>query len=384
MNFKEKLQALIRLIENLLSDPEDDVQYKQWHEDIDEIIYTLDCSEVEELYLDKIVEMYDDQIKRGIKRTHSMLSIPSKETLDTLLNRNQIEQRTPAWYAQMSTIISASELGRLFASPRERGKLVISKTESPQPRSQQLATLSDRMSAFDWGIRFEPVVKQIYEDKHGVTLKELGRLIHETDPRCSASPDGLVYHCPNDVRTGRLIEIKCPVTREIDDNIPKDYYSQMQMQLHVTGLQYCDYVEAVFSSKYKNGNNIKQEGPSQYNGVVALVRYATPKVDQEFYYVYSPINCPDEWTPPLVEGEELVEMTPWRLMEWREHLVARNEEWWLSLKPMMDAFWNDVEKAKRGEFTVPESSRPPKKPKEEKCIIHFHKVDENGNECVPT
>lgn len=382
MNFKEKLQILIGLIENLLSEPEDDVQYKQWHEDIDEIIYTLDCSEVEELYLDKIVEMYDDQIKRGIKRTHSMLSVPSKETLDILLNRKQIEQRTPAWYAQMTTIISASELGRLFASPRERGKLVVSKMESPLPRSQQLATLSDRMSAFDWGIRFEPVVKQIYESKHEVTLKELGRLIHETDPRCSASPDGLVYHCPYDIRTGRLIEIKCPVTREIDDNIPKDYYSQMQMQLHVTGLQYCDYVEAVFSSKYKSGNNIKQEGPSQYNGVVALVRYATPKADQEFYYVYSPINCSDDWTPPLAEGEELVEMTPWRLMEWREHLVARNEEWWLSLKPMMDAFWEDVEKAKRGEFVVPESSRSAKKPKEEKCIIHFHKLDENGNECV--
>ena len=120
MHFKEKLQVLIGLIENWLSEPEDDVQYKQWHADIDEIIYTLDCSELEELCLDRIVEMYDDQIKRGIKRKHSMLSVPSKETLDALLNRKQIEQRTPAWYAQMSTILSASELGRLFSSPRDR------------------------------------------------------------------------------------------------------------------------------------------------------------------------------------------------------------------------------------------------------------------------
>jgi len=65
--------------------------------------------------------------------------------LDTLLNRKQIEQRTPAWYAQMSTILSASELGRLFSSPRERGKLVMSKTETPQPRLQQLATFSEYM-----------------------------------------------------------------------------------------------------------------------------------------------------------------------------------------------------------------------------------------------
>jgi len=381
MHFKDKLQILIGLIENWLSEPEDDVQYKQWHTDVDEIIYTLDCSEWEEVYLDKIVEMYDDQIKRGIKRKHSMLSVPSKETLDALLNRKQIEQRTPAWYAQMATILSASELGRLFGSPRERGKLVMSKMESPLPRSQQLATFSDHMTAFDWGIRFEPVVKQIYEAKHGVTLKELGRLIHETEQRCSASPDGLVYHCPYDIRTGRLIEIKCPVTREINDNIPKDYYSQMQMQLHVTGLQHCDYVEAVFVSRYKNGNNVQHEGPSQYNGFVALVRYEVMKGDQEFYYVYSPINCPDHWTPTFAEGEEIIEITPWKVMEWREHLVARNEEW-TALKPMMDVFWEDVDKAKKGEFVVPESTRTTKKPKEEKCMIHFHKVDENGNEFV--
>jgi hypothetical protein len=240
------------------------------------------------------------------------------------------------------------------------------------------------MNAFDWGIRFEPVVKQIYEHKYGATIKELGRLVHETDPRCSASPDGLVYDCANHVRTGRLIEIKCPVTREINDTIPKDYYSQMQMQLHVTGLQHCDYVEAVFSSKYKNSNNIKQEGPSQYNGNIALIRYAELQGDQEFYYAYSPINCSEDWTPTLEEEEEVIEIIPWKLMEWSEHLVARSEEWWQSLKPVMDAFWEDVGKAKKGEFTVPESTRAPKKPKEEKCIIHFHRVDENGNEYVPT
>ena len=384
MNFKEKLEVLIGLIENWLSDPEDNIQYTQWHENLRGIIYTLDFSELEELYLDKIVEMYDDQIKRNLKRTHTMMTSIPKEVLDTLLNRKQIEQRTPAWYAQMTTILSASELGRLFASPRERGKLVMSKIESPLPRSQQLATFSDHMSAFDWGIRFEPVVKQIYEDKYGATIKELGRLIHEVDPRCSASPDGLIYDCPDHIRTGRLIEIKCPVTREINDTIPKDYYSQMQMQLHVTGLQHCDYVEAVFCSKYKATNNIKQEGPSKYNGYIALIRYAELKGGQEFYYVYSPINSSEDWTPALNEEEEIVEIIPWRLMDWSEHLVVRNEEWWLSLKPVMDSFWDDVQKARKGEFVIPESTRVAKRPKEEKCLIHFHKVDENGNECTST
>ena len=377
MNVKEKIQILIDLIENWLSDPADNTQLTEWHKEVDEIIYTLDCSEVEETCLIRIVEMYDEQIRKGLKRTHSMLTVSTKEELDTLLARTQTEQRTPAWYAQMSTILSASELGHLFASPYERGKFVISKTKPPAPRYQPLAIPSDRMMAFDWGIRFEPVVKQIYEEKYGVTLKELGRMVHPVDPRCSASPDGLIYDCPKNERTGRLIEIKCPATREVDGKISKKYLWQMQMQLHVTNLQYCDFVEAVIVSKYNN--TVHQEGPSHYYGYVAVIRYAEMKGDQEFYYVYSPINCDADWVPDIKEEEELIEITPWRLLQWSEQLVVRSEEWWTSLKPMMDTFWEDVEKAKQGLFVEPESSRT-KKTKVEKCLIHFHKVDEDGKE----
>ena len=377
MNVKEKIQILIDLIENWLSDPADNTQLTEWHKEVDEIIYTLDCSEVEETCLIRIVEMYDEQIRKGLKRTHSMLTVSTKEELDTLLARKQTEQRTPAWYAQMSTILSASELGHLFASPYERGKFVISKTKPPAPRYQPLAIPSDRMMAFDWGIRFEPVVKQIYEEKYGVTLKELGRMVHPVDPRCSASPDGLIYDCPKGERTGRLIEIKCPATREVDGKISKKYLWQMQMQLHVTNLQYCDFVEAVIVSKYNN--TVHQEGPSHYYGYVAVIRYAEMKGDQEFYYVYSPINCDADWVPDIKEEEELIEITPWRLLQWSEQLVVRSEEWWTSLKPMMDTFWEDVEKAKQGLFVEPESSRT-KKTKVEKCLIHFHKVDEDGKE----
>jgi hypothetical protein len=73
-------------------------------------------------------------------------------------------------------------------------------------------------------------------------------------------------------------------------------------------------------------------------------------------------------------------MIPWRLVQWSEQLIIRNEEWWTSLKPTIDAFWEDVEKARRGEFNIPESTRPSKKPKIEKCMIQFHKMEENTME----
>lgn len=377
MRFQDKIKDLIGLFDNWLSDPQDETQLEQWRDAAETVADSFEFNNTEQEYIDKLIDMYEQQYSKKIEwqRRQSQTSIVTKEKLDELLNRKQLVQRTPEWYQQMATIISASELGKLFASPRERAKLVLSKTVPYPERNQPLAVMSNYMSAFDWGIRLEPVVKQIYEARYGATVKELGRLSHPTDPRCMASPDGLVYHCPLNQRTGRLIEIKCPVTREIDGTIPKDYYAQIQMQLHVTGLTICDYVEAVFSSKYNHMP--MKEGPCLYSGSIALVRYEEPKNTQEFYYVYSPLHCESDWQPDIQENEEIVEIVPWRLYQWSEQQVRRSEEWWQALTPTMDAFWKDVELAKRGEFTVPDSTRVVKA-KAEPCMIQFHKLDEFG------
>jgi hypothetical protein len=372
-SFQQRLTEFLQILDQWLSDPEDSVQQEEWNASAEWIAYAYEFSEVEQDYVDYLLDMFREQHEaQRAQRSQIPTTLPSHAQLDELLGRKQLEQRTPEWYAQMSTIISASELGSLFAAPRQRATLVVSKTVPPVPRQQPLAVPTDHSRAFDWGIRFEPVVKQIYEWKYGVTMKELGRLHHPTDPRCTASPDGLIYDCPKNERRGRLIEIKCPVTREITGIIPKDYYAQMQMQLHVTGLDICDYVEASFSSPYPRIE--RQEGPSQFDGYIALIRYAESRGTQDFYYVYSPIQAEADWQPEHAENEEIVEIIPWRLMRWSEQQVMRSEEWWRSLQPFIETFWEDVEKAKRGEFTIPDSTRVSKRALDS-CQIVFHRED---------
>lgn len=380
-----KIAEWLTLIENWMSPPEDYVQLEQWLESANELADMYEFSDAEERLLDEILRRYEIQFRRRLEllpslRPPTVSDLPTPEQLEELTTRKQTEQRTEAWYRQMSEIISASELGQLFAAPRQRAKLVLSKTLPYVPRNAPLAVYSDQMSAFDWGIRFEPVVKQIYIEKYGTTLKELGRLHHPTQPTCTASPDGLVYHCPKGVRTGRLLEIKCPVSREIDGTIPKDYYTQMQMQLHVTGLRQCDYIEAEFASPYQSF--LPKQGPTEYSGTIALVFTRRPDGSGSFEYRYGPVNGPADWEPMVEENEEVVEWIPWRLMRWSEQVVARNEEWWEALQPVLRTFWEDVERAKRGEFVVPESTRPSKRAKTadppSTCLIQFQRLDENG------
>jgi hypothetical protein len=373
--FQQRLTEFLEVLDQWLSDPEDSVQQEEWMASAEWIAYAYEFSEVEQDYVDYLLDMFREQ-HEAQRAQRAPITLPSHAQLDELLGRKQFEQRTPEWYAQMSTIISASELGNLFAAPRQRATMVVSKTVPPVLRQQPLAVPTDHSRAFDWGIRFEPVVKQIYEWKYGVTMKELGRLHHPTDPRCTASPDGLIYDCPKNERRGRLIEIKCPVTREITGVIPKDYYAQMQMQLHVTGLDICDFVEASFSSPYPRIE--RQEGPSQFDGYIALVRYAESRGTQDFYYVYSPIQAEADWQPEHAEDEEIVEIIPWRLMRWSEQQVMRSEEWWRSLQPFIETFWEDVEKAKRGEFTIPDSTRISKRALDP-CQIVFHREDASNS-----
>lgn len=387
MSFASRLKITewLSLVEQWLSPPEDHVQLEQWLQSADELAYAYEFTEAEDRSVDFILQCYETQFRRRLELLPALrlqqpdrLS-PSTEQLDELTARKQTEQRTEAWYRQMTEVISASEVGQLFAAPRQRAKLVLSKTVPYVPRNAPLAVYSDQMSAFDWGIRFEPVVKQIYVEKYGTTLKELGRLHHPTQPTCTASPDGLVYHCPKGIRTGRLLEIKCPVSREIDGTIPKDYYTQMQMQLHVTGLHHCDYIEAEFASPYQS--ILPKQGPTHYSGMIALVFSPQADGSGSFDYRYSPVNPPPGWEPMLDGQEEVVEWIPWRLMKWSEQVVVRNEEWWQALQPILRTFWEDVEKAKRGEFTLPDSTRPSKKAKTIEpptCLIQFQRLDEQG------
>jgi hypothetical protein len=378
--FKKSIKSWITLVHQWLTDPEDYNQLEKWCYCAEQLAESYEFTEKQQLYVDQIMDCYYEQYHAKIKQ--SLVSMeedaPSTEQLDELLQRKQTEQRTAEWYRQMTEIISASELGNLFASARQRAKMVVSKTLPYQPRNNLLAVSSSRMTAFDWGIRFEPVVKQIYEYRYGVEIRELGRLHHPTDPRCTASPDGLIYRCPENRRKGQLIEIKCPVTRVIDGSIPKDYYAQMQMQLHVTGLKKCNYVEASFSSPYNDMALLM--GPGLYSGFIALVQYAEPKNGQYHRYEYSPMHATKDWRPVIEEDEEIVEMIPWCLHQWHEQIVVRNEEWWTSLVPILDQFWKDVEAAKHGEFVVPESTRASKKSKIDSCMIQFRKLDEQGNE----
>lgn len=356
--FISRLSTWINLVDSWLSIPSDESQLATWSSTTRTLADAYDFTDEEETAVTAVIAAWETTIRRSFTAT----AVPAATAahMEALLAREQIEQRTPAWYAQTAVVISASELSTLFGPPRARAQLVMAKTALPAPRPQIHARSSTAMGPFDWGIRFEPVVKQIYCHLYQAEIKELGRLTDLEDKRVTASPDGLVYSGP---RAGRLIEIKCPVTREPDGSVPKEYYAQMQLQMRVTGCEACDYVEAQFVSPYSK--ELGRIGPGQFCGEIALI-YDTETT--EMRYEYGPLQGLVD--PEMGETEMLMERIPWSLYSWQEQVVLRAEGWWEGVKPIIDAFWEDVERAKRGEFVVPEA-RPRKAVAATACAIQL-------------
>lgn len=331
-------------------------------EDLEAGLEQVELSEVEEIIAATLIDTYvippPPQLSADEAKVAALLAAASTA------------QRTPEWYAESMNLLTASELGNLFKSPRTRALMVMSKTAPPEHNSSARPVDSSFMSAFDWGIRFEPVVKALYELRHLSTVAEVGRLRHPTLARCAASPDGIVHAGP---RAGRLLEIKCPVTREPGPTVPDDYYAQIQQQLEVCDLEYCDYVEVKFRAPYSTPATMAVQGPvaeGMYGIIWRCDREDAAGVTTSRYIYEKPGSLPEEPTETLAAGEVIMERVVYEVITWNEITVRRNRDWWVAVLPKIEAFWSDVEMARKGNFIVPEAR--PKKAKvepEEKCMI---------------
>jgi hypothetical protein len=283
-----------------------------------------------------------------------------------ILSRPQVPQRTSEWYAQSKAVLTASEFSAILGSDRAVDSLVLQKISEPVGSSNRLACLTGEMSPFDWGIRFEPVVKQILIAMWGAEILEVGRLVHETDKHLAASPDGLVQNAEDSNRIGRLVEIKCPVRRELTGKIPFEYWCQMQIQMEVADIDECDYVEVKLVSKYKDSDYKDPEIGTigySFNGIVWI--FQSPETG-ELKYAYNLIEKKD-WE---FIGWHCVEIVPWYLDKIFIETVQRDRGWFASTEVARSSFWDKVARAKAGTYT-------PSLPKARAPLVNICKITDD-------
>lgn len=103
------------------------------------------------------------------------------------------------------------------------------------------------------GHKYEPVAREQFSKKTGLSVTRCGTVVHATVPWLSASPDGVLQ------AADALLEVKCPYVMDVVNliragkydvkedgdkyilprNGPNGYYGQVQFQMYCTGHKLC-------------------------------------------------------------------------------------------------------------------------------------------------
>ena len=206
---------------------------------------------------------------RRCKSTGEDFSLPryDQEDINTIEAKTRGQSDNPLWFQYRIGCISASRIKDVVSlrGSRRRDPNVLVKT------IMGYTVLNPELPNLVRGRKMEPVARkkylQIMKNKgHGeIEVKECGIFFHPVKTFIGASPDGLVS-CKSDCKACKreddrcgILEIKCPVkpgknpgphnTRYLTQSARGDpvldtqheYYYQVQTQLAVTGLPWCDF-----------------------------------------------------------------------------------------------------------------------------------------------
>lgn len=146
-----------------------------------------------------------------------------------LLAAEYAEQRSQEWLDLRDNMITASDVASAIGENHYESVDAFIK-------KKVLRTKWAGNAATAHGTLLEPMVRALYDERTGRRSHEIGLVRHRTHHWLGASPDGVT-------EDGMLIEIKCPLTRKIEPKVPKHYLPQVQLQLEITDLEECDFIQ---------------------------------------------------------------------------------------------------------------------------------------------
>tara|TARA_R110000803_G_scaffold53369_3_gene109565 strand:- start:1306 stop:1923 length:618 start_codon:yes stop_codon:yes gene_type:complete len=152
------------------------------------------------------------------------------------------EQGSPEWLEMRLGKVTASRIKEVLANGRGNAPSKMAESYMIELVAEILTGESKPFfenDAMRWGTETEGEARAVYSIKNSrFDVEEVAFIEHSEF--IGMSPDGLVGD-------DGLLEIKCPNTttqlkRALSDDYAKDYKAQIQMQLWVSGRDWCDFV----------------------------------------------------------------------------------------------------------------------------------------------
>ena len=285
------------------------------------------------------------------------------KTFSIINSHKNHQQRTNEWYVFRWSHLTASDLAKALGEKGEKSRwdLIYQKSMTLDMYIRQRESFSlGGQPAIQHGVCFEAVAISLYELKNNLKVREYGCLPHLYVDYLAASPDGICEsRLTNPDYHGRMLEIKCPYSRVIT-GIPKlEYYMQVQLQLEVCDLEYCDFLECDIRT-YNNMTEFLQDSPKDKpsycytksgnrKGVIYEYR---EKGGNSSKYKYCPLEYTCEEVSQWIKKtkEEILSNIVncgigckyWWIEEYNSILIKRDQEYFDNMKLKLDDFWGLV------------------------------------------
>ena len=297
----------------------------------------------------------NDNIRYMIKDVYQEIVEINKEKLQYLIDLPQPVQRTAEWYDIRNNMLTASDLGKIIKEnrPGTKNSIVLKKSGNKTDEVK----LSGK--AITWGVKYEQVANDLYSKRNDIKVYEFGLIQHPTIRHFGASPDGISEDLV-------MLEIKCPYSREINGKIPEDYYAQIQGQLEVCDLDYCDYLECKIKEytnyeEFESDIHTNNSNNNEYGSIIEIFNIKENGVK----YLYSKL-CPtiEEftiWKTDIVEQimkDDNLEYNCiyyWKCDIYSCTRVTRDKRWFANIKDKLYSFWEEVLYYRQtGDFFTPQ------------------------------
>lgn len=153
------------------------------------------------------------------------------------------EQGSEEWHAIRSGKPTASRFDKIITAAKaaysSQSKSLIASLIAEQLPGYERPYLSDWVER---GNDMEPRAAAQYEFETDSLIEAVGFVMPDDREDVGCSPDRLVF----DGNERGLLELKCPkpetlIGYHIDGTLPNDYKAQVQGQLWITGLPWCDF-----------------------------------------------------------------------------------------------------------------------------------------------